>query len=113
MPDLDWAALAAGVSLALDFGLLAAGRGWVLAEFARDCEEFDESIPIPGRSDGSKIGCVDTDTVPGLIAGASLLFGRPIGLVVRSGINGIPDFSPGFLSERNNPVGLPRLACTP
>ena len=96
-----------GVSLVLDLvGLLAAGRGWVLAEFTGDCEEFDESIPIPGRSDGSKIGCVDTDTVPGLIAGESLLFDCPIGLVMRSGISGVPGFSTGFAAGRNNPVGL-------
>ena len=63
-------------------------------------------MPIPGKSDGDKIGCVDTDTVPGLIAGESLLFV----LVVLSGVDGSPDGSPDFAAGRNNPVGLlPRL----
>ena len=62
-------------------------------------------MPIPGKSEGSKIGCVDTDTVPGLIAGESLLFG----LVVLSGISGMPGLCPGFTAGRDNPVGLPRL----
>ena len=71
------------------------------------CEALGESIPIPGRSDGSKIGCVDTDTVPDSIAGESLLFGCPVGFVVLPGIDGVAGFRPGFAAERNRRLGLP------
>ena len=62
-------------------------------------------MPIPGKSEGSKIGCVDTDTVPGLIVEEILLFV----LVVLFGVDGSPGFSPDVAAGRNNPVGLPRL----
>ena len=75
-------------------------------ELAGICAELTEAIPIPGKSDGSRIGCVDTDTVPDSIPGASLLFGRPVGLVALPAIDGIAGFRPGFAAERNSRLEL-------
>lgn len=100
-PDFDWAALAAAVSLALDLVvLLTAVRGLAVAEFTGERAGLG-AMPIPGKSEGSKIGCVDTDTVPGLIAGERLLLGCLVVLVVLPMVDGIPDFSPGFPDERS------------
>ena len=76
----------------------------VVVEFTGICEALGESIPMPGKSDGSKIGWVDTDTVPGLIAG-DLLVGCPVGVVVLP-VDGIAGFRPDFVAERNNRLGL-------
>ena len=74
-------------------------------ELAGICVELPAPMPIPGKSDGSRIGCVDTDTVPDSIPG-DLLFGRPVGLVALPAIDGIAGFRPDFVAERNGRLEL-------